>query len=371
MSTLHDLSAIRPRKLSIEIDTGSIFDLLLTAWSTFDGDDKAANHALGKKWFEEFRTKLSEQTIEMAKEVSPHGELWAALLPVVERAPGDHSIDSVVAWLAQSDPVEIRTGILADKFWDVEPEVLAAAARGEADAIGAVIKVAQSRKMDSDYCASLETFLELPAERALTLITDVLTRVRDEAFVEFAEEWSGAQKRDAEAKQFLIDSADSPTALIETITNGISFEIPLGTRRLVLVPSVSLRPWTMITDRDDTLVVCYPVAEESMVHDPDAPPSLLVAIYRALGDERRLRLLRRLADGPASLAELTDYLGLAKSTTFHHIGVLRAAGLVRVLVSNDGGKQSTYTLRLDSIPDQRALFDQYLNPSTSRKDSNP
>ena len=106
------------------------------------------------------------------------------------------------------------------------------------------------------------------------------------------------------------------------------------------------------------------MAEENLVHDPDAPPSALVAVYRALGDERRLRLLRRLSEGPASLADLTDHLGLAKSTVFHHIGVLRSAGLIRVAISSDHKQQSTYSLRLEAFPDQRTLMDQYLTRSS-------
>ncbi|MGQ0849030.1 MAG: ArsR family transcriptional regulator [Actinomycetota bacterium] len=364
--TLHDLSTVRPRRLRIEVDSSPIYDLLLTMWSTFGGDDKPKTHALGQNWFNKFRTRLSDRTIELANQVSPHGELWAALIPVVELAPGEHSIEAVLTWLDGADPVDIRTKLLAEKFWDVETEVLEAAAAADPDAIASVLAAAARHEMNSEFCQSLESFLELPAERVLPLLTDVLRRVREEAFVEVEEEWAAAQKRDAEAKRLLIGAVDSATDLIETITNGIAYELPLGTRRLILVPSVSLRPWTLITDRDDALIVCYPVAEENLVHDPDAPPTTLLAVYRALGDERRLRLLRRLADSPSSLAELTEYLGLAKSTVFHHIGVLRSAGLVRVQLSA-GGKHSTYSLRLDSIPDQRAIFDQYLSPPAVEK----
>jgi len=360
--TLHDLSTVRPRKLSFDLDASPIYDLLLTMWSTFGGDDKSKSHALGKNWFDRFRTKLSDRTIALSQEVSPHGEIWAALIPIVELAPGAHDIDSVLAWLEGSDPVEIRTRLLAEKFWDVDAGVLAAAAATEPEAIAQVMEAASRHHMDADYCQSLETFLELPAKKVLPLLTEALQRARTEAFVEVEDEWRGALERDAEDKSLLVGAIESPTDLIETVSNGIAYEVPLGIRRIVLIPSVSLRPWTLITDRDDALLICYPVAEEHLVHDPDAPPNALVAVYRALGDERRLRLLRRLADSPATLAELTEHLGLAKSTVFHHIGVLRSAGLVRVQLAGDK-QQSSYSLRLDSIPDQRALFDQYLSPA--------
>jgi DNA-binding transcriptional ArsR family regulator len=364
---LHDLSTIRSRKLVIELDASPIYDLLLTMWSTFGGDDKARNHALGQNWFNKFRTKLSDRTLALAAEVSPSGDLWAALIPVVEQAPGDRSIDQVLAWLRDSDPVAFRRQLVSEKFWDVEEGVLEAAAKGEAKAVSALLDVAKQREMDADFCGWIEAFFKLPARRVLPLITDVIEAVRNEGFVEVESEWAEALRRDAEDKRLLVETFDSPVELIENVTNGISYELPLGTRRLVLIPSVSLRPWTLITDRDDVLIVCYPVTEENLIDDPDAPPSQLVAVYRALSDEKRLRLLRALAEGPSSLADLTRHLGLAKSTVFHHIGVLRSAGLVRVQLSA-GGKQSLWSLRLDSIPDQRALFDQYLKPSARQSD---
>lgn len=51
----------------------------------------------------------------------------------------------------------------------------------------------------------------------------------------------------------------------------------------------------------------------------------------ALGDSTRWRILGRLLDGPASVQELARALGVAKGTIGHHVRVLDAAGLVRVV----------------------------------------
>jgi DNA-binding transcriptional ArsR family regulator len=364
---LHDLATVRPRKLAIKLDASPIYDLLLTMWSTFGGDDKSRNHALGQNWFNKFRTKLSDRTIALATGLSPGGDLWVNLIPLFEQAPGDHSIDQTLAWLSGSDPTALRRMLLSEKFWDVEEEVLEEAARGDDRAIGLVMEAAERHELGKHFCGSLESFLKVPLAEVIPLLVEVLEGVRAEGFVDVEEEWTAASKRDASKKELLIGALDSPIDLIEAVSNGISYELPLGTRRLVLVPSVSLRPWTLITDHDDVLIVCYPVAEENLAHDPDAPPSQLLAVYRALSDEKRLRLLRSLAEKPSSLADLTRHLGLAKSTVFHHIGVLRTAGLVRVQLSADG-KHSLWSLRLDSIPDQRALFDQYLKPKETQSE---
>ena len=58
-------------------------------------------------------------------------------------------------------------------------------------------------------------------------------------------------------------------------------------------------------------------------------------LYRLLGDEARLRLLRVLARERLNVTELTGVLGLAQSGVSRHLGLLKDAGLVRE--ERDGG----------------------------------
>lgn len=53
----------------------------------------------------------------------------------------------------------------------------------------------------------------------------------------------------------------------------------------------------------------------------------------ALGDPTRWRILGRLLDGPASIQELANALRIAKGTIGHHVRVLDAAGLIRLVES--------------------------------------
>jgi ArsR family transcriptional regulator len=52
------------------------------------------------------------------------------------------------------------------------------------------------------------------------------------------------------------------------------------------------------------------------------------ALYRLLGDDARLRLLRILATERLNVTELTGILGLAQSGVSRHLGLLKEAGLV-------------------------------------------
>lgn len=58
-------------------------------------------------------------------------------------------------------------------------------------------------------------------------------------------------------------------------------------------------------------------------------------MYRLLGDEGRLRLLRLLARERLNVTELTGVLGLAQSGVSRHLGLLKDAGLVQE--EKDGG----------------------------------
>src|SRR3979409_2327573 len=58
-------------------------------------------------------------------------------------------------------------------------------------------------------------------------------------------------------------------------------------------------------------------------------------LFRLLGDEGRLRLMRVLARERLNVTELTGVLGLAQSGVSRHLGLLKDAGLVRE--ERDGG----------------------------------
>ncbi len=90
------------------------------------------------------------------------------------------------------------------------------------------------------------------------------------------------------------------------------------------------------------------------------PDPRLVALYRALGDGTRLRILRRLAAGAATVGRIGDELNLAKSTVHEHLDSLRTAGLVRLVVN--GG----FTLEPE-IPDLNRMLKEFLGLEMRRQ----
>jgi DNA-binding transcriptional ArsR family regulator len=221
-----------------------------------------------------------------------------------------------------------------------------------------------------EFTDSIRRLMALDPRSLVSRVTAALRRFWSECLSPMVEEWPAALQRDAEAKQSLVGST-SPEGLIELATNGLDYRIPAGVTRLVLAPSVLLRPWSVIDDHGSMLIVIYGVADEYLSADPDAPPAWMVKTYKALGDERRLRILRRLAEGEASLDDLAEMLGLAKSTVHHHLGILRGAGLVRVVIGRHG-ETSRYGARTGLTDEASAALGSYLTttePTTSRPES--
>jgi DNA-binding transcriptional ArsR family regulator len=79
------------------------------------------------------------------------------------------------------------------------------------------------------------------------------------------------------------------------------------------------------------------------------------AIFAALGDETRLSMLSRLAEGRAqSIARLTEGTKLTRQAVTKHLKVLEEAG---VLTRRKIGRESLYALEPKSLADLRDYLD--------------
>ena len=75
------------------------------------------------------------------------------------------------------------------------------------------------------------------------------------------------------------------------------------------------------------------------------------ALFAALGDETRLRLLSRLSrDGPMSIARLTSGLPLTRQAITKHLRVMENAGVLR---STQHGRESVWRVERKRLAEAR------------------
>ncbi len=76
-------------------------------------------------------------------------------------------------------------------------------------------------------------------------------------------------------------------------------------------------------------------------------PIELLAFFKALADDTRLKIVGLLANSPRTTEQLAQTLGLRAPTVSHHLDKLMAAGLVAPEPTR--GHEKPYALRLDAL----------------------
>ena len=79
----------------------------------------------------------------------------------------------------------------------------------------------------------------------------------------------------------------------------------------------------------------------AIVDQPDDLRELRV-FHKAMADVNRLRIIKRLAEGPATVGELIDTVGLSQPLVSWHVSRLKAAGVVE---TRRTGREVFCTLR--------------------------
>lgn len=163
--------------------------------------------------------------------------------------------------------------------------------------------------------------------------------------------------RDADTRRHLLATMP-PQDLVEEATRGVYLEPTPAVDGVLLIPQYHYCPWTVYHHLGRLKIYLYP-ADTAQASPDDLPPDLM-RLTRALSDESRMRILRFLTGGTHSFTDIVRRTGLAKSTVHQHLGVLRAAGLLRV---HDGGVHAgTYSLRPHTVQRLGNQLDAFLHP---------
>jgi DNA-binding transcriptional ArsR family regulator len=339
--------------VEVAVDFGTAYELVLGLRMFVDRDEDPESYALGPAWFERTRELLPRETLEAIERYSGYHEiLFGYLLALATEAPEPRDGAAFLAVLDATSAADLRRLLLGYRLetyrGDASRETIAAAADGDEGAAGELL-----RQCADWQRAAYEHVLSLAAEEAKRLL-EKAAKGWYETVLRPDERSTARVLRGSARAASVLAGQHAPEELIDMATRGIRYMPEPRIRRILLVPHVVSRPWSIFNEAGDTKIVCYGLAEAHV--SGESPPDPLVAAYKALGDETRLRILRRLANGPASLHELTEITGLAKSTVHGHLLVLRTGGLVIADVS----KKTGYRLRRETLAESAALLDSYL-----------
>ena len=261
-------------------------------------------------------------------------ELWLHLLGLALESPAD-----IVGAVRETPADELRRHLVGVHVpaW----RALVGAAALEAAAEGDTALLDHERYYAGQARDSLGVLLPLSAAQTKRRVLAVLERFAAEAFDRTV---VPELERDVDAKRRL---ELPPLRLIDEATGGYRYEPETALDRVVLVPHVAARPWLLLCQHRRTRIICYPLRVDEGLEER----ALLLG--RALADEGRIRMLRRLAAGDASLTELAETAGVARSTAHHHLAHLRAAGIVTM---HGNARAYWFTLRRDGLADARRLL---------------
>lgn len=279
--------------------------------------------------------------------------VWTHLLTVAYDATPPRDTSSFLKTLQAMHPRELRlrlVGYYVRYFRRAtEPEVMAEAVTGDRGAIRKF--VATSYPDDEPWQRALKVLLEGSAwdmRRSLArLLRDWL-----DVFTEFHD----PQVLEKEvARQHLRARGRRPEDVVADAMECYDFVYEPGIDSVLLIPSRVIWPYLHVFDHLSTNIVCYPVRASRAV-DPTRPPKELVAFGQALADDRRLRILRVLAEGELPAQELALRLAMGLTTLLHHLAVLREAGLVNVR----GERRKVYRLRADRVGAMNTRLERFL-----------
>lgn len=345
----------------IRVDCSPIYECALGiaafTWPTVhDKLETSASDILAMK------ARMSER---LCKHVQLAGEVhtWRSLLVLAHRCDALYNpstprgikaqVDVFVDWIRsrQSDLIHLAAPYLGTE----EAQGLRHALGGDKPCQAQLL----ASHTDNEVVRSNLAYLfDISPTDLLEHLEALLTHWAEEMVTDWRPAVEGLQ-RDRDDKRRLAHEL-APEQLIRWATKGNDLQPEPGVDTLWLIPQIAYRPFTIRNHLAGCAVFYYPVADENLPGGSDtAVVAQIAQRHKAVGDVNRVRLLALLRIGPKPLAELANAIQSSKSTTHHHLTLLRSAGFVTV----SSGVYSIDAEQVAGIGDSLADFLQ-LRPDT-------
>jgi DNA-binding transcriptional ArsR family regulator len=336
---------------TVSFDARTAWDFMVSC-----GLGDAVDHDLtpaDREWLTGARASLAPELLERIDSLfgaKGYTALDALPLMAIERDDVRTGAD-VVRLIETTPPERIVEGTIREALTEDAPDdVVERAGRGDTgalDALEPLLCATELGPMVREFTADPERHMRLAIETARSWLV---------AFAPIEQRLERVYAADIALRR--VDLAELPPAdAIERITGGLRLLPEPRLRRVLLAPSVFVRPYNFIHQRGDWRMFWYPVADEILETEDGAPSSAMVRLFRALGDPTRLQVLRLLTERDWYLTELATKVELSKPTMKHHLALLRAAGLVTVI---EEGSLTYYRLRRERLTEGGSELRRYL-----------
>ncbi len=175
-------------------------------------------------------------------------------------------------------------------------ELVDAALRGDAAAKRPFLRQSHARPVE-------KRIIESDAGELARQVADLVELWNRDVFAEMAASLEPGLRESYRAVTRLKDQLPIERLIIRA-TRGVEYRPESWIHTVVLVPSLLNRPWVDLAEHRGTKLIFYPAAAAGEGSDAQ-----LADIYKALGDETRLRILRLMASGVTSLTDMAERLG--------------------------------------------------------------
>ncbi|QTM97961.1 ArsR family transcriptional regulator [Sediminibacillus dalangtanensis] len=266
---------------------------------------------------------LSADMLSQLEVVQKHNT-WKALLQLLHQKEFT-SIEDFHDTVSQLTTVELKAACLPFLGGAHQADVQKAA-EGHKESMKALMAAAEDHSFFSAYisfiCETDPSFLR--AHLCSTLEGWYQTVIQPEA-----EQLSRVLTADVTAKKAML-KRKHPEEMVTWATGGINYSPEPSVHTVLLIPHIVYRPWNVEADLAGYKIFYYPVSNQSLhPADPYTPDQFLVLKYKALGDEQRMKMIKMLAEREHTLQEMTNRLGMGKTTVHHHLKILKSARLVQ------------------------------------------
>jgi DNA-binding transcriptional ArsR family regulator len=343
---------------SVRVTVGASFELLAALWAFLDDERHPAYEASSDLVRQEER-HLGTDAVGIRRFAGGSLRFWDHVLGLAMDAGGDHDIPSLFSQIETIDANELRLHLLgrwnAHVLRMVSADQVEAAAAGDAKAQRRLRR--ESYPDEGSWQKAMRHILRTDPEHLRGELLHTLHLWYEKAFALDEERLMPILEREAVAIRRQAVRLEG-LAIIDHVTDGLRWAIDASLANVLMAPSYAARPVVFYVEHRGTTLVLFPVSEESVQGDEFGPPGRLVKLVKALADEGRLKVLYALRERELTGAEIAERLGVPRTSLWHHILILRSAGLIR---STKGtGNQSTYALQEEVLPQVSELLEQFL-----------